>query len=329
MIDLVAGKFRLTLTVLEPMVLPAYKGSTFRGGFGSVFRKICCSQRQLATCDGCLLATACPYWNIFEPGVVGDSEIYAKFSEIPRPFIIEPPETTKQNFDPGDKLEFNLILVGKALECLPYFILVYKELGAIGMGKDRARFRLDKVESLYSTGEREPLLIYDGERVYSQIHRVENPDLINGRNPFTRNEGKKRSANYSESKLTIEFLTMTRLKQAGEFVECPAFSVLIRALLRRLSALQYFYCDRKMEEDYQTLVSLAEEVKLIKDNTAWVDWERFSSRQHTRMKLGGLVGTAEYEGCPEIFRDYLRWGELLHVGKGATFGLGKYKITKY
>lgn len=42
----------------------------------------------------------------------------------------------------------------------------------------------------------------------------------------------------------------------------------------------------------------------------WHDWERYSARQDTKMKMGGFTGRIAFEG---------NLGEFLHVGKGTSF----------
>jgi hypothetical protein len=44
------------------------------------------------------------------------------------------------------------------------------------------------------------------------------------------------------------------------------------------------------------------------------------------MKMGGFVGTMTFTGNLEEFLPYLKAGELVHVGKGTGFGLGRYKM---
>ena len=44
------------------------------------------------------------------------------------------------------------------------------------------------------------------------------------------------------------------------------------------------------------------------------------------MSLGGVTGTVTYEGDLSDFIQLLRLGEYVHVGKGTSFGLGKYEI---
>ena len=312
MLNLTAAKFQFTLGVRESMFLPPYKGSTLRGGFGGVFRRIACSQKQLADCHPCLIKSSCPYRMIFEPGPVEGAELWGGFDEIPRPFVIEPPETEQTRFEPGEVLDFKLVLIGKAVDYLPYFVLVFKELGELGIGKGRAKFDLRRVTALPLSGAN-GAIVFDGEKLYDQVSLIREPFV-----GFVSGE---------DDTLAISFQTMTRLKHNGIFVAAPEFPVLLRALFRRCSALQYFYCGNRLELDFRTLVEQAEAVSLVGNETFWVDWERYSSRQDRRMKLGGLVGRAEYRGPWREFGEVLRWGEILHVGKGCTFGLGKYLIS--
>ena len=75
---------------------------------------------------------------------------------------------------------------------------------------------------------------------------------------------------------------------------------------------------------------LAEAEKLsMRATLRWWDWQRYSARQQTTMNLGGLVGSFELSGDSEIIQKFLpllKIGEWLHVGKGTTFGLGKYQV---
>jgi CRISPR/Cas system endoribonuclease Cas6 (RAMP superfamily) len=44
------------------------------------------------------------------------------------------------------------------------------------------------------------------------------------------------------------------------------------------------------------------------------------------MKFGGRMGSTGYEGILLLLLTYLNFGQWIHVGKNATFGLGKYEI---
>ena len=45
-----------------------------------------------------------------------------------------------------------------------------------------------------------------------------------------------------------------------------------------------------------------------------------------KMKMGGFVGDIVLEGDLSPFVELLLYSEVLHVGKGATFGLGRVEI---
>jgi len=78
--------------------------------------------------------------------------------------------------------------------------------------------------------------------------------------------------------------------------------------------------------DFKGLINKAQAVKATEKNLRWYDWERYSARQETRIKMGGFVGKITFSGDLTPFRPYLLLGEYVHVGKGSTFGLGKYEI---
>ena len=67
-------------------------------------------------------------------------------------------------------------------------------------------------------------------------------------------------------------------------------------------------------------------VETTETTLRWRDWTRYSSRQHRKMQLGGLVGSVTYAGDLAAFLPFVALGQLLHVGKNATFGLGKYRV---
>ena len=132
----------------------------------------------------------------------------------------------------------------------------------------------------------------------------------------------------SPSILHLNFLTPTRLKFEGRLSPKLEFHILIRNLLRRISLLSYFHCENELDLDFKAIIQKAEEVRVEKSNLTWFDWERYSNRQDTTMKMGGFIGSITFEGNFEPFMPFLSLGEYIHVGKGTSFGLGKYKVIR-
>lgn len=295
----------------EDINLPPYKGSTLRGGFGNVFRRICCVNKKVKICSECSLRDKCAYAYIFETSPSKDAEYLKNLNQIPRPFVIEPPLEKKSTYRKDEFLEFSLILIGKAIDYLSYFIYSFKELGNLGIGRGQGRFELSRVYN------------FKRDKIYDSENEILKKD-------DTRIDFKKNieSLPLNSNCLSLNFLTPTRIKFKDDLVVKPEFHIILRALLHRLSALSYFHCDYELKIDYNSLISKAEEIKIKESEIRWLDWERYSSKQNIRMKLGGFMGYVSYEGDFKEFLPLLLLGEYTHIGKNCTFGLGKYEILR-
>ena len=125
----------------------------------------------------------------------------------------------------------------------------------------------------------------------------------------------------------IELLTPLRVKQDGRLQDQISFDLLIRAIIRRWQLLCKYYS----AEDYKSIetseiLSLAKNIPSGTLNLRWEEKERYSRRQGQRMIMGGMVGIMECEGNLEPFLPWLLLGQDLHIGKNASFGLGKYTV---
>ncbi|MCL0035020.1 CRISPR system precrRNA processing endoribonuclease RAMP protein Cas6, partial [Dehalococcoidia bacterium] len=129
-------------------------------------------------------------------------------------------------------------------------------------------------------------------------------------------------------RLAIRFVTPTRIKYQGRIEPEVNFCVLIKNLLRRISLLSEMHCNSRLDLDYAELIEKAKNVRIINSNLRWYDWERYSSRQKAKMKLGGFVGNITFEGDLAEFMPFIKLGEYLHIGKGTSFGLGEYVISQ-
>jgi len=336
--ELKVGLFRLRLVARQPMPLPAYKGSVLRGGFGSAFRRVACALRA-DDCGGCALRQACPYAYVFETSPPEGSEVLRTFKDIPRPFVIEPPEDDRTFLAPGDEMEFGLVLIGRGVSYLPYFVVAFRELGRTGIGPRRAGFELAEVRQVAGP-------VWAGEAGGVGEEREQGKQGARSWTVFdgTTDSGEVRVAGVSErcvgakeikawaeelprDRLEVDFRTMTRLKAEDSFARRPEFHLLVRALLRRVSSLAYFHHGVSLDLDYRGLVQAARQVNVLRDRTRWVDWARYSNRQDRRMNLGGLVGKVVYEGDLGPFRELIVVGSLVHAGKSTTFGLGRYSVA--
>lgn len=138
-------RFRLTLEVTTLMVLPPYKGGIFRGAFGNAFRQIVCPLPR-GDCPDCLLKEKCLYVAFFEPPPPPDFPDALRFSRAPAPYVLNPPISNRQAFHPHDQLDFELVLMGRAIDALPYFVYTFMDMGKRGLGRERGNYHLQAVD---------------------------------------------------------------------------------------------------------------------------------------------------------------------------------------
>jgi hypothetical protein len=312
--------FRFHLEPKASLHMPAYnKGNVIRGGFGSTFRRIVCHAncREPERCD---LRSVCPYTAVFQPFVPEGSEKISRNRDIPRPFVIKPPLDTKETYLPGEQLSFDLVLVGKIKDYLPYFIVTFKELSQAGLGRGRAPVELAGVDHVGSDGAEVP--------VYAKESNLVRPpaSAISWANLCAAHSANNGASNVT--RITLRFLTPTMLKADGVHARRPAFGPIAKRLRDRINALSYFYCGRGLDIDFKAFGEQAEGIKMVTDSTRWVESSRYSRRREVTHDLSGFVGEVSFEGKLDTFLPYLKLGEYLHVGKNAVFGNGWYRIEK-
>jgi hypothetical protein len=307
------ARLTLTLRAEHAVSLPPYAGSTFRGAFGHAFKRVACPLRR--ECEGCGYRDVCVYAYVFETVGTTDGSPITQSATAAHPFVLEPPDGPAGSVRPGEAVTLGLVLIGRAIPLAPYFLAACREMARQGIGRGRGRLRLERAvadDPATGTGR----AVYDGDRdlLAPAVPPWQWRDLADVRKAGDR--------------LTLTFVTPTRLRQAADLVVRPAFATLATALLRRISVLAEAHCGGNANVDAKAILESAGAVRVETSDLRWHDWERYSARQQTRMSLGGFVGDVTFAGPLAPWWPLLRIGEILHVGKGTAFGLGKYRMAE-
>jgi CRISPR/Cas system endoribonuclease Cas6 (RAMP superfamily) len=130
-----------------------------------------------------------------------------------------------------------------------------------------------------------------------------------------------------QDEITVDFLTPTRLRLRGQELDKPDFHALVASLARRIEALHLYHDFPALGEDVADLIAAADGVELVGWSGDVASQQRYSSRQRQSMRMEGFVGRVTYAGDLTPFLVLLKLGELIHVGKGAVFGLGQMRIV--
>lgn len=323
---------RLTLTAKEPLTLDAHPGSALRGAIFNALLRRFCANPTAPSCAECPLNATCPVAGLIAP--LRDENPRGR--DVPRPFVLAADWNATntpialQQFAPGDTIRFRVTLIGRAIAFFPYLALATQLMEYNGIGRPlrenggrRGRFQVNTIELINPFSD-DPQLLYQhcSTNVSSPTRAI------------TAQHIAQRAASLPADTLTLHFLTPTRLVDRGQLVHHPSLRVLCARLSERLDALTREYASATAETSdrdasrahAQLLAEHAARATLTRNNTRWVDVASYSARQQRATPIGGLIGQATYQGDLALLRELLVWGELLHVGKNAVKGDGRYRI---
>lgn len=302
------ARFRMNLTALDPIELPRYSGSTWRGLFGQSLKRAVCVTRE-PECQSCLLYRSCVYSYIFETPRPNHADRMRLYQSVPHPFIISP--DGKTSIQCGEKFSVTVTLLGRAVDNLPYTVHAFREGGKLGLGRNKGHYELESVlqESFIGSNQWQPILVN-----HTSLKTL--PTKMTVIPP-------------ASDQVTLRLITPLRLRVNNRYINesTLAFQYFFDSLLRRISMLSYFHEGIDLKLDYVSLSSRAKQIAFHKKNIEWKDLTRYSSRQNTTMKMSGLVGSLEINNADlPLFWPLLWMGQWTHVGKFTVMGLGQYAI---
>jgi hypothetical protein len=167
-----------------------------RGAFEMAFRRLVCHDIEL-DCRTCPLRDVCPYPPVFRPSPPADAERLSKQSDLPRPFVFEPPLEVPAVLPAGEALKVGLSLFGTANRFLPYVVVALRVIAERGLGHNRGKLDLESLTAITPNGARSA---YDADQsLVSIVHE-----------PF-RLSDLAEPADDAVERIRIRFLTPTTL----------------------------------------------------------------------------------------------------------------------
>jgi hypothetical protein len=299
------GRYRLLFEGERLESRESYWGSAWRGLLGTSLKRLVCITR-LEECPPCFVYRSCIFPYVFlTPPPLGSVKL-PNYIAAPHPFVLIPGSRATEGV-----IELGLNLFGLANRYLAYLVHALREGARSGLRKRTGPLELVAVEQETAPGSGDWKPIFDSAA---------------GLSPLATFPAEWPAPAH---RLRMEFHTPLRLRLrddlvAGEELDFRAFFV---TLLRRISLLTYFHTDEPLETDFRGLAERARDVRLSESRFEWKDWTRYSSRQQTKLKMGGLVGSTVVElEAGDEFWPYLWLGQWTHVGKGTSMGLGRYTL---
>lgn len=312
------ARYRFTAQVQQALALPEYAGSLLRSQFGAALRNVACMTRQ-PTCPGCPLLQTCPYTRIFDaqPPPKGQHALQ-DFSQIPNPYVLEPPAPGARLLATGDLLLFNIVLVGQALDQLALVVFALQRALSQGLTRQRIPAELQRVDWLDAKGRAQPVWSHTQTTLAAHPARLDVPAMPPVVAP-------------APQAITLHIHTPLRLQNQGQALRADQLTprALVAAVARRAALLMEFHAAQGGWGDEAKRITQLSETLTDTRDLHWFDWTRYSSRQQQEMTLGGVLGRWTLRGSPDVLGDLWPWlwlGQWLHVGKNATMGMGGYTL---
>lgn len=345
-----AAKLNFEIKAENDVILPDYKGSTFRGVFGYVFKDVMCISYE-SVCETCNFDAVCMFKKIFDSPPPSNSSRLKNYSSVPHPYVIEAPLETKNFYKKNEIIKFSLILIGQAIFLFPYFAYSFGLAGRKGIGKmRRGKFKLFNIindknnEKLYNYKKEELVSLSNYYTINDFVENTVNTsNSVNNENKLNKNINiTLKNGCFSVS---LNFITPTRIVFNEKLISKLEFHIFIRNILRRISNLNFFHCiteskstirntinninnndnDNDNNINFNYYIEKAYEVK-TKNDVQWQSVDRYSNRQKKHIKISGFTGNVLFEKVPIEFLWIIKLGEFIHLGKNTTFGNGKYII---
>jgi len=290
--------FSISLQLDNAASVSRFPAATLRGGFGSTLRRLVCPTTDLQ-CSACLLRNNCVYCYLFETTPSPDSVRLKNYKAVPHPFTLWCDQT-------GAVLRIELLLIGKAIQYLPYFIYTLRKLGTQGLGKEYVKFEIESVRT-------------DAIEVFRNGSENVNMHFDNDNLHFFTGED-------SDGTCTLDIYSPMLLRKDGRNVNGFDSYAFMSTLLRRITSLYVFHCDGDNFDNCKDLldcwvsdIKADAQLKIVRNT-------RFSTRQQRQIDYDGFAGTVTLTGNIGRFLPLLQAGEVLAVGKNTAFGFGRYRI---
>jgi CRISPR-associated endoribonuclease Cas6 len=184
----------------------------------------------------------------------------------------------------------------------------------------RGRFSVEKVETYHPfTTERQTIYEESKTRVQASAITIRAAEWV------------QHATQLNQAQITLRFVTPLRLIDREHLVKQIVFRAFIHRLLENYTALERYYGHQQAGmawAEKEAYLPLAENVVCTDDHTIWLELTSYSNRQQRSTPIGGLMGEATFKGDLTPFLELLVIGELIHVGKNAVKGNGKYHIMR-
>ncbi|HWP34527.1 MAG TPA: CRISPR system precrRNA processing endoribonuclease RAMP protein Cas6 [Thermodesulfobacteriota bacterium] len=283
-------RWRAVLRASGSLRLPAFRGALWHSVVGAALKRLVCTVPP-GLCEPCPRQNACPYPALFEARAGATGGPFPPGARIPNALWFDPGGWRAETVEPGRTFAIAYAVAGRA-ELASLVDEAIRRAAAAGLGRGR---------------------------VTAAVERVESQSAPVG-------AAARRAVALAQGGLALELRSPLRLKRGGTYLKALDPVALARDLAFRLAALGHYHQGLPWPAPWRAALEEAAAVRVTDARTRWVESARYSARQGRRIVMGGLMGRVRLEGVGPALAALLGAGTVIHAGKGASVGLGEYRV---
>jgi len=317
-------RLRARFAALEDIRTQAWKGAPLHGALKFALRRLACEVNRGSEClkERCEKAHVCAYVHLMETLRPTDAEVLRLQRTVPRPLVLQPPETPTEGWDKGEVFEFDLLVFGTAWDNVPWLLKALSEM-EVGRAEGFSRGLVQLLEVI----DRDT-----GETVFIPNEYVREPSRRENLRVLTKDRRERlcSMSNDKDVQIQVHFLSPARIQNRGDVIlNGPVpFQALVRAAVNRVSSLNWFHGNGKeLPWDFRAIKDLACSCRHTGGQVAVAQRSRHSSTSHRALYKDGLLGWLGYKGPVGPLVPALLAGEILHVGKDTALGHGRIMVV--
>lgn len=308
-------KLHFTLEIRERGYIPRDKVSALRGGMGqALLISNCIRDDQYGKVDSstdvkcrrCGFSEHCLVQRMMYPKMI-IRPVFMKTRDN-EGYIIEC-EDTREWFNTGDKLQFNLLLFGGTIVYFYRYLQAFIDFGEKGIGASNIRFWVSSITNTKGN------TLFDGLQVFKEQYTV----------MLVSDYVKYRLKSYDIEKVRktrrcrLVFHSLTSITHNAKEQEKFHPEAIMAAVERRLYIMNCY--EGVGEYEKKGRIIYKEHIPaLVLENS------RKGTMKRSNDNLHGIKGWCDLENIDDTALKLLIAGELYHIGKNTTFGFGRYSL---
>lgn len=283
-----------------------YLGSPLRGALGAALKRGVCVVGH-GVCARCAVREACLYPRIFEGAPPLHPHVQRRYTAAPQPFALDVAAPGQWRGGPRDLL-WGVTLFGQAIHAWPIIHEAFVQAGRRGLGRRRTPYRI--------------LEVRDGTSGLA-LWRSDGQPL---RPPAQACVGAGDRCGLTCDRVRIRLCTPVHLRRDGRTALDVDGPLLVASARRRWRLMRAFHSDAHDWTQPPPPQPNLSAFRTVRSDLRFWRIDRYSSRQKRKVPLCGVVGEIVVEGPWETEQEALRAVETVHLGKHATFGLGRVEV---